>query len=145
MAVTILQIEVLLGSGVAAGVLFAVALSVLPALFAMPAGQYVETHRLIGKHWDPTMPIIVMGTTVVDFILAVVADDPAQRILYALAGLLLAGVSTVSHLCNVPINRRSKVGDNPGMLTRKQRTGSAESREYFVGDEQHIVRCGESA
>jgi uncharacterized membrane protein len=57
------------------------------------------------------MPIIVMGTTVVDFILAVVADDPAQRILYALAGLLLAGVSTVSHLCNVPINRVVKGTD----------------------------------
>lgn len=111
MAVTILQVAVLLGTGVAAGVLFAVALSVLPALFAMPAGRYVETHRLIGQHWDPTMPVIVMGTTVLQFVLVVLDDSTTSRLLFAIAGLLLAGVSTVSHLCNVPINRVVKKTD----------------------------------
>jgi hypothetical protein len=58
------------GSGMVAGVLFAVALSTLPALFAMPPARYVETHRLLGAHWDPTMPVLVLGSAGADAVLA---------------------------------------------------------------------------
>lgn len=95
----------LLGSGVIAGVMFAVALSSVPALAAMPPDRYVYTHTLLGKNWDPTMPIIVLGTTLLDVGLAVTADDAGQRSLLIAASVCLLLVSIVSHFRNVPINR----------------------------------------
>lgn len=103
----ILGVLVLLGTGLTAGVLFAVALSTLPALFAMPPGMYVHAHRLLGRNWDPTMPVIVLTSTLVDILLAVRATGTV-RALAALAAVLMLGVSAVSHLANVPINRRVK-------------------------------------
>jgi len=107
MIVDALSLLALLGSGVTAGVLFAVALSVLPALQAMPAERYVYAHQLIGKHWDPVMPIIVLSSAVANGVLALVAA-PLMSYVDALAGVLLLGVSVVSHFCNVPLNRTVK-------------------------------------
>ncbi|MFE9253833.1 DUF1772 domain-containing protein [Streptomyces sp. NPDC006879] len=111
----VLGVAALLGSGVTAGVLFAVALSVLPALFAMETGTYVYAHKLLGRNWDPTMPVIVLSSTVVTAVLAVVTDGPA-RPLFIAAAVLLLGVSGVSHLCNVPINRRVKAVSDPQVI-----------------------------
>ncbi|MGW5869044.1 anthrone oxygenase family protein [Streptomyces sp. NPDC055239] len=111
----VLGIAALVGSGVTAGVLFAVALSVLPALFAMETGTYVYAHKLLGRNWDPTMPVIVLSSTLVDAVLAVVSEG-STRALFVVGALLLLGVSAVSHLCNVPINRRVKSVDDPGRL-----------------------------
>lgn len=111
----VLGVLALVGSGVTAGVLFAVALSVLPALFAMEPGTYVHAHQLLGRNWDPTMPVIVLSSTLLDGLLAVVGEG-RERALYALGALLLLGVSAVSHLCNVPINRRVKSIADPGAL-----------------------------
>jgi uncharacterized membrane protein len=105
----------LLGSGVTAGVLFAVALSVLPALFAMPTSTYVYAHQLLGRNWDPTMPAIVLGSTLADVLWAVFGGG-AHRAPAAVAAVLLLGVSAVSHLCNVPINRRVKAVADPQQL-----------------------------
>lgn len=102
-----LGVLVLLGSGLTAGVLFAVALSTLPALFAMPPSTYVHAHQLLGRHWDPTMPAIVLTSTVAGTLLAV-RTTGTTRALAALAAVLMLGVSAVSHLANVPINRRVK-------------------------------------
>lgn len=110
MITDLLAVAALVGSGVVAGVLFAVALSVLPALFAMPADRYVYTHQLVGRRWDPTMPIIVLTSMVLDIVLAVLTRaEPAA--LFATAAVLLLGVSVVSHFCNVPINRVVKALD----------------------------------
>ncbi|MEU8618733.1 DUF1772 domain-containing protein [Streptomyces sp. NPDC048623] len=111
----VLSVVAVLGSGVTAGVLFAVALSVLPALFAMETGTYVHAHQLLGRNWDPTMPVIVLSSTLVDAVLAVAADGTA-RVLFAVAAVLLLGVSGVSHLCNVPINRRVKAITDPAVI-----------------------------
>ncbi|RSD19450.1 DUF1772 domain-containing protein [Amycolatopsis eburnea] len=99
----LLSVAVLAGSGVVAGVLFAVALSVLPALIAMPADRYVYAHQLIGRRWDPTMPVIVLSSTAIDVVLVFLADS--RNALFAIAAVLLLAVSVVSHFCNVPINR----------------------------------------
>ncbi len=107
MMVAALSLLAVLGSGVTAGVLFAVALSVLPALQAMPADRYVYSHQLIGKHWDPVMPVIVLGSAVADIVLAFVAPPPMSYV-DAVAAVLLLGVSVVSHFCNVPLNRTVK-------------------------------------
>ncbi|WMX44581.1 DUF1772 domain-containing protein [Streptomyces roseicoloratus] len=111
----VLAVAAVLGSGVTAGVLFAVALSVLPALFAMDNGTYVHAHQLLGRNWDPTMPVIVLSSTLADGVLAVAADG-AARPLFAAAAVLLLGVSGVSHLCNVPINRRVKAITDPAVI-----------------------------
>ena len=108
----LLEIAVLVGSGTVAGVLFAVALSTLPALIAMPPGRYIYAHKLLGRNWDPTMPAIVLGSTALDVVLAVIAPASA---LFAFAAVLLAGVSVVSHFANVPINKVMRTLDPDDM------------------------------
>ncbi|MEU4831061.1 DUF1772 domain-containing protein [Streptosporangium sp. NPDC023615] len=107
MITDLLSIAALVGSGIVAGVLFAVSLSVLPALLAMPADRYVYTHQLVGRRWDPTMPILVLSSVVVDVVLAVLTRA-GPALLFATAAVLLLGVSVVSHFCNVPLNRAVK-------------------------------------
>ncbi|MER6666866.1 DUF1772 domain-containing protein [Amycolatopsis japonica] len=108
--VSVLATTVTVTSGVVAGVLFAVALSVLPALLAMPTDRYIYAHKLIGRKWDPTMPVIVLGSTTVEVVLAFTAPGDS-RPLFAIGAVLLLVVSIVSHYCNVPINRRVKSVD----------------------------------
>ena len=97
---------ILLGSGTVAGVLFAVALSTVPALAAMPPQHYVSTHTLLGRNWDPVMPLMVMSTTLLDIWLAVLAPGAGTRPLFVAGAVCLLGVTVVSHFANVPINRR---------------------------------------
>jgi uncharacterized membrane protein len=96
----------LLGSGTVAGVLFAVALSTVPALAAMPPQHYVITHTLLGQNWDPFMPLIVLSTTLLDVGLAVLVPSTGIRALFVAGAMCLLGVAVVSHFANVPINRR---------------------------------------
>lgn len=102
----VLSLAALLGSGTTAGVLFCVALSIVPAFLALPPDRYVHTHKLIGRNYDKVMPVIVLGSCAVDLALTVTA--PAAGALFGAAAVLLLGVSAVSHLANVPINRRVK-------------------------------------
>ena len=102
-----LAVLALLGSGITAGVLFGVALSVTPALIAMPVPAYVDAHKKLGSRWDPTMPIIVLTTFLLDIVLAVTSSGAATALYGTGAGLML-GVSAVSHLANVPINKQVK-------------------------------------
>ncbi len=106
-----LSVVVLVGTGVVAGVLFAVAISVMPALIAMTPDRYVSTHKLLGRRYDRIMPFIVAGSTVIDVVLAV-RGAGTSRLLFAVGALCLAGVAVVSQTRNVPINRRVK-GTHP--------------------------------
>lgn len=105
MLADVLGVALLLGSGLVAGVLFAVALSTAPALRAMPPDRYIYAHKLLGRNWDPTMPVIVLGSTALAVVLAAVAPSAPGRALFAVAAVLLVGVAVVSHWGNVPINR----------------------------------------
>jgi uncharacterized membrane protein len=113
MATELLGVSAVLGSGIVAGVLFAVALSTLPALIAMPPGRYIYAHKLLGRNWDPTMPVIVLTSTVVDAVLAVAVPriPPPARVLFLVAAVLLVAVSVVSHFANVPINKQMRTLD----------------------------------
>jgi uncharacterized membrane protein len=102
-----LGVAVLVGSGLTAGVLFSVALSVVPAFLGVPPERYVELHKLIGRRYDHVMPPLVVTWTLLDAVLAARAGD-AGRLLFGLAAVLGAGVAAVSQLGNVPINRRVK-------------------------------------
>ncbi|MFI5527162.1 DUF1772 domain-containing protein [Kitasatospora sp. NPDC051853] len=102
-----MSVAVLVGTGLVAGVLFAVAVSVVPALIAMTPERYVATHKLLGRRYDRIMPFVVAGSVLVDLVLALRADG-APRLLFGAAVLCMAGVAVVSQTRNVPINRRVK-------------------------------------
>ncbi|MBO0866946.1 MAG: DUF1772 domain-containing protein [Micromonosporaceae bacterium] len=91
-------------SGVTAGVLFAVALSVVPAFLALEPAQYVQTHQLVGRRFDRVMPPAVLSSVLLATGLAAATGQP----LYGLGAALSLGVSLVSQFGNVPINRRVK-------------------------------------
>ncbi|MFJ6410462.1 DUF1772 domain-containing protein [Streptomyces hydrogenans] len=95
----------LLGTGLVAGVFFAVAVSVLPTLFALKPDDYVVTHQLLGKGYHPYMPIIVTAALLADVALVVTAPTTGLRLLFAGSALLLVGVQVVSQFGNVPINK----------------------------------------
>jgi uncharacterized membrane protein len=101
----VFSVVALLGSGTTLGVFFAVAVSVIPALITLPAAQYIETHRLLGKGYHPAMPIITNITTLTGLTLAILAEPIAAKLLFGAGVLLMVGVQAVSHLGNVPINR----------------------------------------
>jgi uncharacterized membrane protein len=105
---TLLGVIVLIGSGLTAGVLYAVALSVVPAFRALPAQRYVEIHKLIGRRFDHVMPPMVLTWTVLDVVLALLTPGPVGRALFLTAAVAGCGVAAVSQLGNVPINRRFK-------------------------------------
>ncbi|MFF1720357.1 anthrone oxygenase family protein [Streptomyces sviceus] len=106
-----LSVVVLLGSGIVSGVFFAVAVSVIPMAMELPVDRYVEIHKLLGRNYDPMMPIIVISSIVADMVLAGLVDDLWIQVLFALSAVLLLGVSVVSRACNVPINRQVALVD----------------------------------
>jgi hypothetical protein len=103
-----LSVLLLFCSGLTAGVLFAVALSVVPAFLAMPADRYVQAHKLIGRYFDRVMPPTVGIAALTGIVLALSTADGVARSLFLLGAALHLGVSVVSQFGNVPINRRVK-------------------------------------
>lgn len=95
---------VLAGSAIAAGVLLAVAISLVPVFLSLAPGQYVQVHKVAGRYFDRFMPPTVIITMIADIMLAVRTHPPEQP-LFVISALLLAGVSLVSQFGNVPINR----------------------------------------
>ncbi|SFQ64726.1 Uncharacterized membrane protein [Amycolatopsis arida] len=108
---TVFGIVAVMASGIVAGVLFAVAISTVPALLAMPPGQYIYAHKLLGRNWDPTMPVIVLTATALDVVLAILAPNGLGALLFGVGAALLVMVAVVSHWCNVPINRQLRTLD----------------------------------
>jgi uncharacterized membrane protein len=102
---------VLISSGIAAGVLFTHAVGVWPAMQAMSPDRYVAAHKLLGRAYDPMMPIIVGTSMVLDVILCAVSENAAAKLLYGMSAVFLAGVGVVSQTQNVPINKRVKALD----------------------------------
>lgn len=98
------------GSGLMAGVQFAVALSVVPTLATLKEDDAVHLHSILGRHYDPTMPIVGLTTIAADLVGARVSKGTTRVALIA-AAVAMLGVSTVSHLGNVPVNRRIRARD----------------------------------
>ena len=96
----------LLCCGITAGVFVAVAVSVVPALAAMPATRYVEMHRLLGRGYHPLMPIVVSAAILAEVTLAVLAAGGSARAVHLAALGCLLGVQVVSHLRMEPVNVR---------------------------------------
>nr|WP_221308862.1 DUF1772 domain-containing protein [Nocardiopsis mwathae] len=89
------------------GGFFAVAITIVPALNAMPPDRYVYTHDLLGRYSDRVMPFLVLGSAVLGIALAVSTAGTA-RWSFALAAACMAGVMVVSRTRNVPLNRQVK-------------------------------------
>ncbi|MCU1686715.1 MAG: hypothetical protein JWQ81_7454 [Amycolatopsis sp.] len=106
----LLTVLALLGSGVTAGVMCCVALSLIPGFRTLPYDEYVASHIVFGRHFDKVMPPIVVLTVLCMASLLIVAG-PAPLTVAALACQLT--VSVVSQFGNVPINRRVKSGRCP--------------------------------
>ncbi|MER5648150.1 DUF1772 domain-containing protein [Streptosporangium sp. NPDC002524] len=115
MIAQILTAAVLVGSGIAAGVLFTHAVGVWPAMQAMAPDRYVAAHKLLGRAYDPMMPIIVGTSLVLDIILSVLSTNETARFLFIASAVCLACVGVVSQTRNVPINRRVKSLDPDAM------------------------------
>ncbi|MFW5415206.1 DUF1772 domain-containing protein [Nocardiopsis sp. CNT-189] len=107
----VLAVVALTASGIGAGVLTSVAISVFPALCTLPPGRYVETHRLFGKGFHPTMPIVFNVGMVAALALAVLEWGEPAALPAAAGAVALLASQCVSHLGNVPINRRLAVLD----------------------------------
>jgi uncharacterized membrane protein len=103
-----LGVVVLVGSGLTAGVLFSVALSVVPAFLGVEPHRYVELHKLVGRRYDHVMPPMVALWTLSDTVLAISTGTGSVRLLFGLAAGCGACVAAVSQLGNVPINRLVK-------------------------------------
>ncbi|MFJ5225041.1 anthrone oxygenase family protein [Streptomyces sp. NPDC088400] len=104
--IELLGTAAVIGSGIVAGVFFAVAVSVLPAVQTLPADRYVELHRKLGEGYHPVMPLVVTVGVLADLALLVLADNGAVRVLFGAALVALIGVQVVSQFGNVPINKR---------------------------------------
>ncbi|WP_238014780.1 DUF1772 domain-containing protein [Dactylosporangium sp. AC04546] len=128
-------VAIVVGSGITAGVLCCVALSLVPAFAALPPGEYVRAHRLFGRYFDRVMPPLVVATTVVAAVTAALRwGGPTGSAAAACAGCLF-GVSLVSQFGNVPINRRVKRLD-PGAITAAWRDERPAWRRW------HLARTG---
>jgi hypothetical protein len=103
----LLTVLVLLGSGLTAGVMFCVALSLVPGFRALPYDEYVAAHTVFGRHFDKVMPPVVV-LTILGMAGLLVLTEPAVLNIAALA--CQVAVSLVSQFGNVPINRRVKSG-----------------------------------
>lgn len=144
MWVDALRMLTLIGTGLVAGVLFCVALSVMPALLLMAPPRYVDTHRLLGRNFDPTMPILTLTSALADLALAVLTTG-AARLLAVAAAALLVGVSVVSHLCNVPINRRVKGVDPDRLPTQWADPRPLWTRWHLVRTALSVLALGATA
>lgn len=99
----VLSVLTLLAGGLAAGVLVGVAVANVPSFAQMPADRYVAVHQLFDRHYEPLMPLLVLGAAAVDVVLAILADEGGRAGLFTVAALALAGVAAVSQLANVPL------------------------------------------
>lgn len=104
--IELLGVAAVIGSGIVAGVFFAVAVSVLPAVQTLPADRYVDLHRKLGEGYHPVMPLVVTVGVVADLVLIFATDGGTVRALFGVALLAMVGVQVVSQFGNVPINRK---------------------------------------
>jgi uncharacterized membrane protein len=101
----------LLANGLAAGVLVATVLGVVPFYRTLPADQYVRAHAFAVGRYDPFQPVCLLITFAADMTILVTEPSAAVRALCGAAGFLAGSVVVVSLTRNVPMNRWIKVQD----------------------------------
>ena len=128
---SILAPLLLLLNGLAAGVLFGTQLGGFPYLASLPGDRYVHAHAFFGQRYDPAMPVCLVGTVVLDAVLALggfgafgagSAGGTPARALFAAAGLLAAATALISVTKNAPVNRWMRTVDPDHLPADLQRT-----------------------
>ncbi|MZD07787.1 DUF1772 domain-containing protein [Streptomyces sp. SID5785] len=76
-----------------------------PYFAVLPVDRYVHAHAFMGRRYDPAMPICLLGTVVLDAVLAFDAPNAGARALFAAAGLLAATTPVIAIRKNAPVNR----------------------------------------
>lgn len=89
--------------GLTAGILFGVALANVPAFAVLPLNQYAGVHQVLDRHYEPTMPILVLLSFIADIGLAVASDCGGCRALFVVSAAALIGVAAVSQFANIPL------------------------------------------
>ncbi|GAA4982461.1 putative membrane protein [Nonomuraea thailandensis] len=101
----------LLANGLAAGVLMATVLGVVPFYKTLATPDYVRAHAFAVGRYDPFQPACLLVTFVADVLVAVTEPRLAGRVLCAAAALTAGSVVVVSLTRNVPMNRWVKAQD----------------------------------
>ncbi|MEV6846604.1 DUF1772 domain-containing protein [Actinoplanes sp. NPDC051411] len=89
-------------NGLAAGIMLATVIGVVPMMIAQPYTGYVRMVQFMRPRFDPIMPIANGTALILDVVLAATG---AIRPLHLAAAVLLAGVILISVSRNVPVNR----------------------------------------
>ena len=106
MLVLVPGVVAVIGSGIVAGVFFAVSASVLPAVGALATPDYIRLHRRLGEGYHPVMPLVVTAAVLANLAMVALAPDTLTRVLFGVGLAGLVGVQAISQFGNVPINRR---------------------------------------
>lgn len=101
----VLSAAVLLEIGIAAGVLFGVALAIVPGFATLSPSTYVRIHQLFDPHYEPTMPALVISAAGLNVVLAFLVEGTGDRVLHAAAAVLLFGVVAISQFAAIPLLR----------------------------------------
>lgn len=111
MLVLVPGVVAVIGSGVVAGVFFAVSASVLPAVGVLAPPDYIRLHRRLGEGYHPVMPLVVSAAVLATLAMIVLVPDALTRVLFGIGLAGLVGVQVISQFGNVPINRRVSAVD----------------------------------
>ncbi|WP_067499169.1 DUF1772 domain-containing protein [Actinoplanes sp. TFC3] len=93
-----------LTNGVAAGIMLATVIGVVPLMVASGYPQYVRMVQFMWPRYDPAMPILNGLSLALDVVLAS-TGPAAARGWYLAAAALLATVMAISITRNVPVNK----------------------------------------
>lgn len=125
----VLGVIVLLETGLGAGVLFGVALALIPGFATLSPAGYVRTHQLFDPYFEPTMPTLMMTSALLSIILAVAVDGAAHHALYIVTAIALLGVIIISQFAAIPLLRMVR-GINPDALPADWRDPRASWRNW---------------
>ncbi|MFF7755594.1 anthrone oxygenase family protein [Streptomyces sp. NPDC007971] len=105
---TVLAPLALLTNGIAAGIMTATVIGIVPLMLTLPYERYVQTVHFLWPRFDPVMPLTNGLTVLLDLLLALTAGDGLAQAGFATAAGLLLCVMGISITKNVPVNRYVK-------------------------------------
>lgn len=109
--VDLLTVGSILGAGLLAGGLVAVAVAVVPLMTTFERPDYLRTHRGLDSHFDPFMPLLNIATLLCATGWLALQPSGWQRIMVALGLVMALVVAGISHLRNRPINQQIAAWD----------------------------------
>ena len=103
---SILTLLSLVGSGLVAGGIAAVATAVVPAEGTLPPREYAQWHTPFAHHMDRYIPVVAVSTVLIGIVLAFLHKGRRERALVMAGALLIVLIAVISETGNVPLNRQ---------------------------------------